>query len=93
MRVEVIASLVSDQGGLRNLSTVAPTDDPLQAVRHAAQFVAGKGNVYEARNARVRWIRAQSASIQDELVRDRDLEDEFLDAFLETLDVIRDQMR
>ena len=92
-RVEVIASLVNDQGGLRNLVTVAPTDDPAEAVRHAARFVAGKGNVYEARNARVRWTRAQSATAQDELVRDFDLEDEFLDAFLDTLGAIRDQMR
>jgi hypothetical protein len=92
-RVEVIASLVNDQGGLRNLSIVAPTDDPAEAVRHAARFVAGKGNVYEARNARVRWTRAQSATAQDELVRDIALEDEFLDAFLDTLGAIRDQMR
>ena len=92
-RVEVITSLVNDQGGLRNLITLAPTDDPTEAVRHAARFVAGKGNVYEARNARVRWTRAQSATAQDELIRDRALEDEFLDAFLETLGEVRDQMR
>ncbi len=91
-RVEVIASLVNDQGGLRNLSTIAPTDDPAEAVRHAARHIAGMGNVYEARNARVRWTRAQSVTAQDELIRDLDLEDEFLDSFLETLDVIRDQM-
>ena len=93
VRVEVIASLVNDQGGLRNLSTVAPTGDPVQAVRHAARFIAGMGNVYEARNARVRWTRAQSATAQDELIRDRALEDEFLDAFLETLGEVRDQLR
>ncbi len=92
-RVEVIASLVNDQGGLRNLSTVAPTDDPVTAVRQAARYIAGMGNVYEARNARVRWTRAQSVTAQDELIRDLELEDEFLDSFLETLGEVRDQMR
>lgn len=92
-RIEVISSLVNDQGGLRNLSMVAPTGDPVEAVRHAAKFVAGKGNVFSARQARVRWAREQMVTVQDELIRDRDLEDEFLDAFEETLSAVRDQMR
>lgn len=93
VRTEVTASLVNDRGGLRNLSVVVPTEDPVGAVRHAARFVAGKGNVSGARNARVRWTREQAATEQDELVRDRLLEDEFLDAFEETLQEIRDRMR
>ncbi|WP_189087662.1 hypothetical protein [Deinococcus ruber] len=93
VRTEVTASLVNDRGGLRNLSVVAPTEDPAEAVRHAARFVAGKGNVSSARNARVRWTREQAASEQDQLVRDFTLEDEFLDAFEETLQEIRDRMR
>lgn len=93
-RIEVICSLVNDAGGdLRNLSVVAPTDDPVKAVRHAAHFVAGRGNVFSARQARVRWAREQSATIQEELVRDRQLEDEFLDEFEETLAAVRDQLR
>ncbi len=93
VRTEVISSLVNDHGGLRNLSVVAPTEDPAEAVRHAARFVAGKGNVSSARNARVRWAREQAATEQDNLVRDLALEDEFLDAFEETLQEIRDRMR
>ena len=46
-----------------------------------------------ARNARVRWAREQAATAQDNLVRDLALEDEFLDAFEETLQEIRDRMR
>lgn len=93
MRVEVTSSLVNDQGGLRNLSITAPTDDPLEAVRHAARFIAGKGNVSGARQARVRWTREQATTEQDALVRDRQLEDEFLDEFEETLAAVRDQQR
>ena len=92
-RIEVISSLVNDRGGLRNLSLVAPTDDPGEAVRHAARYVAGQGNVSSARNARVRWAREQMATVQDELIRDRALEDEFLDQFEETLAAVRDQLR
>lgn len=92
-RLEVISSLVNDQGGLRNIISMAPTEEPLEAVRFAAQHVAGLGNVYEARNARVRWARPQTTTAQDDLIRDYDLEDEYLDSFLETLDTIRDQMR
>lgn len=92
-RIEVICSLVNDRGGLRNLSVTAPTHDPFQAVRHAARFIAGKGNVGSARNARVRWIKAQATTEQDELIRDHDLEDEFLDEFEETLAAVRDQQR
>ena len=93
MRVEVTSSLVNDQGGLRNLSVTAPTDDPLEAVRHAARFIAGKGNVSGARQARVRWTREQATTEQDALIRDRQLEDEFLDEFEETLAAVRDQQR
>lgn len=92
-RLEVICSLVNDRGGLRNLSVTAPTDDPAEAMRHAARFIAGKGNVSSARQARVRWTREQSVTMQDELIRDYDLEDEFLDEFEETLAVVRDQQR
>lgn len=92
-RIEVISSLVNDRGGLRNLSLVAPTADPYEAVRHAARFVAGKGNVHSARQARVRWAREQVATLQDELIRDHDLEDEYLDAFEEILAAVRDQLR
>lgn len=62
-------------------------------MRHAARFVAGKGNVHSARQARVRWAREQVATLQDELIRDHDLEDEYLDAFEETLAAVRDQLR
>jgi hypothetical protein len=93
VRVEVTSSLVNDQGGLRNLSVTAPTDDPLEAVRHAARFIAGKGNVSGARQARVRWTREQATTEQDALIRDRQLEDEFLDEFEETLAAVRDQQR
>ncbi|BDP42244.1 hypothetical protein DAETH_22130 [Deinococcus aetherius] len=93
VRVEVICSLVNDRGGLRNLSVVAPTDDPHEAVRHAARFVAGKGNVSSARQARVRWAREQTTTLQDELIRDEALEDEFQDAFEDTLAEVRDRMR
>lgn len=92
-RIEVISSLVNEQGGLRNIVSMAPTEEPREAVRFAARAVAGLGNVYEARNARVRWVRSQSATEQDALIRDYELEDEYLDSFLETLDAIRDQMR
>lgn len=92
-RVEVICSMVNDRGGLRNLAVTAPTGDPVQAVRHAAQFIAGKGNVSSARGARVRWTREQATTEQDALIRDRDLEDEFLDEFEETLAAVRDQQR
>ncbi|ACO46688.1 hypothetical protein DEDE109153_16050 [Deinococcus deserti] len=93
VRVEVTCSMVNDQGGLRNLSVTAPTDDPVQAVRHAARFIAGRGNVSSARQARVRWAREQTTTLQDELIRDRQLEDEFLDEFEETLSAVRDQQR
>jgi hypothetical protein len=62
-------------------------------VRHAAHFIAGKGNVSSARQARVRWARQQIVTEQDELIRDRLLEDEFLDEFEETLAAVRDQQR
>ncbi|GGM01606.1 hypothetical protein [Deinococcus aerophilus] len=93
MRVEVTSSLVNDQGGLRNLTVTAPTDDPHEAVRHAARYIAGKGNVSGARQARVRWTREQATTEQDALIRDRALEDEFLDEFEETLAAVRDQQR
>lgn len=93
VRIEVITSLVNDREGLRNLSMVASTEDVVLAVRQAARFVAGRGNVSGARNARVRWAREQATTPQDNLVRDLRLEDEFLDAFEETLQEIRDQMR
>lgn len=93
VRVEVTCSMVNDQGGLRNLSVTAPTEDPVQAVRHAARFIAGRGNVSSARQARVRWAREQTTTLQDELIRDRQLEDEFLDEFEETLSAVRDQQR
>lgn len=92
-RIEVISSLVNDRGGLRNLSLVAPTSDPRAAVRHAARHVAGKGNVSSARQARLRWAREQIVTEQDELIRDHDLEEEFLDEFEETLAAVRDQLR
>lgn len=92
-RIEVISSLVNDRGGLRNLSLVAPTGDPREAVRLAAKDVAGKGNVYSARQARLRWARQQVVTEQDELIRDYDLEEEYLDAFEETLSAVRDQLR
>jgi hypothetical protein len=93
MRIEVICSLVNDRGGLRNLSVVAPTEDPGDAVRHAARFIAGKGNVSGARQARVRWAREQTTTLQDELIRDQALEDAFQDAFEDTLAEVRDRMR
>lgn len=92
-RIEVISSLVNDQGGLRNLSHVAPTSDPRRAVRYAARHVAGLGNVFSARQARLRWAREQLVTEQDELIRDRELEDEYLDEFEETLSAVRDQLR
>lgn len=92
-RIEVTCSLVNDRGGLRNLSVVAPTDDPPEALRHAARFIAGKGNVSSARQARVRWAREQTTTLQDELIRDRALEDDFQDAFEDTLQEVRDRMR
>lgn len=92
-RIEVTCSLVNDRGGLRNLSVVAPTEDPREALRHAAQHVAGKGNVSSARQARVRWTREQSTTLQDELIRATDLEDDFQDAFEDTLQEVRDRMR
>ncbi|MEF2278053.1 hypothetical protein V3W47_07050 [Deinococcus sp. YIM 134068] len=92
-RIEVICSLVNDRGGLRNLSVVAPTEDPSEAMRHAARFVAGRGNVSGARQARVRWAREQTTTLQDELIRDRTLEDDFQDAFEDTLAEVRDRMR
>lgn len=92
-RIEVICSLVNDQGGLRNLSIVAPTADPLEAVRYAARDVAGKGNVSGAWNTRVRWAKQQVHTEQDELIRDYQLEDEFLDEFTEVLAEIRDQQK
>ncbi|MFC6616870.1 hypothetical protein [Deinococcus radiophilus] len=89
-RLEVTCSLVNDQGDLRNLSVVAPTSDPVAAVRHAAAFVAARGNVYSAEQARLRWTHAQMHTEQDALERDYALEDEFFDAFeevrLEVLD-------
>lgn len=93
-RIEVICSLVNDRGGdLRHLSVVAPTDDPGEAVRHAARFVAGKGNVFSAWHARVRWAREQLTTLQDELIRDAQLEDAFQDEFEETLAAVRDRLR
>lgn len=92
-RIEVICSLVNDRGDLRNLSTVAPTGEPREAVRHAARFIAGKGNVYSARQARVRWAREQLVTLQEELIRDQELEDDFLDEFEDTLAAVRDQLR
>lgn len=92
-RIEVVASLVNDDGGLRNLAIVAPTNDPVAAIEHAARFVAGKGNVSGAWNARVRWAKSQAVNGQQELVRDLTLEEAFQDAFQETLDEIRARMR
>ncbi|WP_339096114.1 hypothetical protein ACINK0_11710 [Deinococcus sp. VB343] len=92
-RIEVICSMVNDRGELRHLSVVAPTSSPAEAVRHAARFVAGKGNVFSARQARVRWVREQATTVQDELIRDHTLEDEFQDEFEETLVAVRDQLR
>lgn len=92
-RIEVTGSLVNDRGGLRNLRIVAPTDDPEDALRHAARFIAGQGNVSTARQVRVRWTREQTTTLQDELIRDRVLEDVFDDAFEDTLQEVRDRMR
>lgn len=92
-RIEVISSMVNDKGSLRNLSFIAPTTDPIKAVRYAAQHVAGQGNVSGARQARLRWAREQVVTEHSALIRDYELEDEYLDAFEETLAAIRDQQR
>lgn len=92
-RIEVVASLVNDRGDLRNLSVVAPTGEPVEAVQHAARAVAGRGNVSRAWGARVRWAREQAVNEQNELIRDRALEEAYQDAFEETLAEIRDRMR
>lgn len=92
-RIEVTCSLVNDRGGLRNLRVVAPTADPGEALRHAARYVAGKGNVSGARRVRVRWAREQSTTLQDELIRAPQLEEDFQDAFEDTLQEVRDRMR
>ena len=41
----------------------------------------------------MRWAREQAVTEQDALIRDHDLEDEFLDEFEETLAAVRDQQR
>nr|WP_221276916.1 hypothetical protein [Deinobacterium chartae] len=92
-RIRVVASLVSDHQGLRNVEVIAPTEDPLEAVRFAARFVASPGNVHRAWGARVRWARARAENAQEDLARDRALEAAFVDAFEDTLDQIRDQLR
>lgn len=91
-RLEITASLVNDNGGLRNLSYLAPTDDPVKAVRLAGAYVAGKGNVYSAAQARLRWAHQQLHTEQDALVRDEDLEDEFFDAFEEVRIAVLDRL-
>ena len=91
-RIEVTCSMVNDDGGLRNEKTIAPTRDPLEAVAFAARYVAGKGNVYRAYGARVRWTKVMATDNID-LVRDLALEDAFLEAFEETLAEVRDRMR
>lgn len=91
-RLQVTCSLVNDEGDLRNLSVVAPTSDPAAAVRHAAEFVAAKGNVYSASDARLRWTHAQMHTEQDALERDFDLEDEFFDAFEAVRQEVIDRM-
>ncbi|WP_034344875.1 hypothetical protein [Deinococcus misasensis] len=91
-RIEVTCSLVNDDGGLRNDMTIAPTRDPREAVEFAARYIAGKGNVYRAYGARVRWTKLLATDDID-LVRDRVLEEAFLDAFEDTLAEVRDRMR
>lgn len=92
-RIEVIASMVGGGGDLRNLPLLAPTEDPVAAVRYAAAHLAGRGDVSGARGARVRWSRHQAASEQNALLPGLVLEDEFLDAFEEALSRLRDQQR
>ncbi len=92
-RIEVLLSLVNDQGDLRNTRVVAPTDDPAEAVRFAARFIGGQGNVSRGYGVRIRWTRAQAKTEQYALVRDRALEDIFVEGLDESLDAIRDQMR
>lgn len=91
-RIEVLAQLVGG-GDLRHLPLLAPTEDPVGAVRYAATHLAGRGDVSGARGARVRWSRAQAASEQNALLPGLTLEDEFLDAFEQALSRLRDQQR
>lgn len=92
-RLQVVCSLVNDREGLRNLSIVAPTSDPITAIRHAARFVADKGNVARPNWVRVRWAQDQLTTEQQELIRDTELEEEFFDAFEETLQEVHDRLR
>lgn len=91
-RLQVTCSMVNDAGDLRNLAVVAPTSDSVRAVRHAAEHVAARGNVYSAAGARLRWTHAQMHTEQDALERDLTLEDEFQDAFEEVRREIIDRM-
>ena len=92
-RIEVLLSLVNDTGDLRNTRVVAPTADPAEAVRFAARFIGGQGNVSRGYGVRIRWTRAQAETEQNALLRDRALEDIFVEGLDESLDAIRDQMR
>lgn len=91
-RLEVVCSLVNDAGGLRNLSTVAPTTDPAKAVRFAAAWVAGQGNVASANRMRLRWSQRQMHTEQENLRSDEELEMEFIDAFLEARSAVFERM-
>jgi hypothetical protein len=92
-RIKVVMSLVNDRSGLRNETIIAPTADPKEAVRLAARFLGGKGDVSRQFGLRIRWARQQAQSEQDGLVRDLELEGIFLEGLEESLEAIRDQMR
>ena len=93
-QVEAPAAPEAGEAGETGEAGASPAaDDPGEAVRHAARYVAGQGNVSSARNARVRWAREQLTTLQDELIRDTELEDTFQDEFEETLAAVRDRLR
>ncbi len=92
-RIKVVMSLVNDRSGLRNETIIAPTSDPKEAVRLAARFLGGKGDVSRQFGLRIRWARQQAQSEQDGLVRDHELEGIFLEGLEESIEAIRDQMR
>jgi hypothetical protein len=90
-RIQANVWTVSSENEVQTERWFTPSSDPVIALRWLADQVAAKGMVRDATNVRVRWARDEA--YLENLVDDKNLEDEFRDAFALGLQDTRDLRR
>ena len=90
-RIQANVWTVSSENEVQTERWFTPSSDPVIALRWLADQVAAKGSIRNATNVRVRW--AKDEAYLENLVDDKNLEDEFRDAFELGLQDTRDSRR